>query len=434
MAYNISLMSPADRRFIINNSVEASSKTEDFYDYRNTRKELKVIRVAIDLPIYRIENFRTFTDQSEYIKEKNLALNFFRAGQESESIQQLQHEILANLARKGKDSSINAVIDVLRKEKQREPLLITTDGVVVNGNRRLAAMRELSTENTTDNDAFQYIDVMVLPNDATPDDILDIEASLQGKPETKLEYDWIGDAQLVKSQLNIHKSFSNVSRRLNRSERDIKNTLLALNEADLYLKEWKENEGNYLLVKEDAEQFFKDLPKHLDGKNSQLENISRTIAWRLFENKDMLPGRIYDFNAAFGKLAEDVVNRFSEKMGLDDIYISSDDDDDSFSINIEETSQEKNYEPIIETLKDRENEEALSFLVESVIDSIESAKGQKSGDAALKAVQQANSKLASVDLSKANPETYPVIEKQLEHIHKLTEKIQVKISELLENK
>jgi len=93
--------------------------------------------LPIEVPIYRMENFRTFTDQREHTLKEKLKQDYFTAGQEIESVQQAQHELLAALARRGVADSIVPVIDVLKKEKQREALLITNSGVVVNGNRRL---------------------------------------------------------------------------------------------------------------------------------------------------------------------------------------------------------------------------------------------------------------------------------------------------------
>jgi hypothetical protein len=50
---------------------------------------------------------------------------------------------------------------------------------------------------------------------------------------------------------------------------------------------------------------------------------------------------------------------------------------------------------------------------------IEEERGQKSGQAALKLVGQAHTKLKSVDFSKAAPESRPAIRKQLESIREL---------------
>lgn len=433
MSYIVSLVSPLERQALIIRAINASDKKIDFYQFRSSKKELPIIKILIDIPVYRMENFRTFTDQKEYLQDRNSDLTLFEVGQEVESVQQIQHELLAKLANKGKENSLVPVIDVLRKVRQQEPLLITVEGIVVNGNRRLAAMRELFSEDSSEFDSFRYIEVMVLPADTTQEEIKDIEASLQGKPETKLDYDWIGDAQLVSSQVSIHKSFYDVSQRLNRSEKDIKNTLSALAEADLYLKQWANAEGQYSKVKDDAEQFFKDLPKALEGKSSQLVNASRYIAYSLFDNKDKLPTRFYDYNAAFGKLAEDVLDRLAAGLGVSTEKSSdkSNSNNDEFTIEIADDETEVYYDEVIEALKAEDNEDTVDILVESVIDAIETQKGQKSGDAALKAVSQAHSKLISVDLTRANQATHSKIKRQLDSIEVMAQKLKETLSRMI---
>lgn len=422
MSYTIKLNARSEREAMINKSVENPLKLIDFYDFRNAKYQLPEIRIDINIPIYRMENFRTFTDQKEYIANNEKDSGFFIKGQESESCQQIQHELLASLSRKGKSESVTPVIDVLRKEKQREAILISSTGVVINGNRRLAAMRELLEEDPAANSDFTHINCMVLPADATAEEILDIEASLQAKPETKLDYDWIGDGQLISKLLAGGRTTSDLSEKLNRSKKEIENSVQALAEAEMYLKDWAHAPGEYSRIRDDAEQLFKDLPKRLDGKDQALQSASRAIAWSLFENRDKLPGRIYDFNAAFGGLASDVLERLSESLGIECVA-SPDESDESFSIEIDDEDQVV-YDSLIEALQDEESkEDAVDALIEACQGAIETEKGQKSGEAALKAITQAHSKLAGVDLSAALPKTYPGIRKQLEAINALSNKL-----------
>lgn len=429
MPYEIKNISPAEREAIIRKSSEASTRHETFRHFRNTVSSFPVIRIGINVPIYRMDNFRTFTNQKEFLRKEALESNYFSRGQEKDSVQQIQHRLLLALAKKGKEGSVTPVFDVLRKDKQQEALLITSSGVVVNGNRRLAAMRELFSENTLDTASFSHIDVMVLPADASEEDIIDIEASLQAMPETKLAYDWIGDAKLISMQVSIHKSNYSVAERLQRPEKEIKSSLQALVEAELYLKEWVKVEGDYSRVKDDAEQFFKDLPKSLQGKDRELENASRVIAWILFDNKDKLPSRIYDFNSAFGKLASDVLDRFSKAIGIEDSDISESEGDD-FSIDIIEEDDQISYKSTIDVLKQPDNEEAVKALIECCQDAMETERGQKSGDSALKAINQSHSKMASVDLLRANPNTYMAIERQLDAIATIIAKLSVTMTSL----
>lgn len=424
MSYQVSIVSRAEREARIKKGLSAPVGKLEFHDFRNTKTELPEIMLSIDVPIYRMENFRTFTDQREYTLKEKLLSNYFTAGQEIESIQQAQHNLLAALARKGVADSVIPVIDVLKKEKQREAILITSSGVVVNGNRRLAAMRELLSEEPS----FSHVRCAVLPEDATADDIVDIEAALQAKPETKLDYDWIGDAQLVSRLVSLHKDTGEVARRLDRSEKEIKNSILALAEADLYLKEWAQAEGAYSKVREDAEQLFNDMPKQLEGKDPALQRASRAIAWTLFDNRDKLPGRVYSFNAAFGKLAGEVLDKVASDLGLATETESVEEDAAGFDVDVGGEDGAVSYDAVVDALKNSaKDENVVDTLIEAAQNAVEIARGQKSSQAALKAVQQAHAKLIAVDLQRAAPETRAPIRKQLDAIAVLAKTLIEKI-------
>jgi hypothetical protein len=417
VTYQVQMESPAIREAKILASVNASTETRDFYDFRNQKTQLKLVRIASNLLVYRMENFRTYIDQQTYIIREGKPADFFLAGQENESVQQLQHEILAQLARKGRADSIVPVIDVLKIEKQREPILINHRGVVVNGNRRLAGMRELFNEDSSANAEFSHIDCLVLPADTTPEEIIDIEARLQAKPETKLDYDWIGDCLLIQKLLDLGRTTAQVADRLNRKQSEIKNSLAALGEASVYLKDWAKAEGDYTRVR-DSEQFFKDIPGLVQGKEEGLADASRVIAWNLFENRDQLDDRLYAFNTVFGKNAADVMDRVAERLG---IPLGGDaiDDDGSFEVDVDASETAAAYQPVIDALRDpAKKEEALDVLIEVSRSVLEQERGRKSSGAALKAIIAANTRLSEVDLSRADPSTYVTICRQLEQITK----------------
>jgi hypothetical protein len=65
------------------------------YDvYEGQRTMLPVIRLPLDVPVYRMANARTQTEQLAYIAEKKLKPDFFVGGQDNEEAQQAQHNIL----------------------------------------------------------------------------------------------------------------------------------------------------------------------------------------------------------------------------------------------------------------------------------------------------------------------------------------------------
>ena len=130
--YKVELTAPVTRASTIAGKLKGNPPLREFFGFRNRKSDLPLIQVPIDLPVYRMANFRTFTDQRDFIAEEDKPSDYFSSGQESEAVQQDQHELLYRLAQKGVADSVVPVSSVLEKEGQRQPLLITANGVVVN--------------------------------------------------------------------------------------------------------------------------------------------------------------------------------------------------------------------------------------------------------------------------------------------------------------
>ena len=428
MGYKINLKPRAERETTIAKRLENSTEDGDpIYDFRSGKLVPKVISLEIDLPVYRMENCRTFSAQQSAIATEGHDKHFFTKGQEKTTAQQAQHEILEKLANKG-SGSVTPIIEVLRDEGQREAILVTSTGVVVNGNRRLSAMRALYDEGGKHAKTFAYVKCAILPPDTTPDEIDDIEADLQAKRETKLDYDWIGDARLVRRQVNKNGKIEDVAKRLNRKKKEIEVVLQALDEADLYLSEWVEKPGQYDLVSGEGEQMFSDMAKHIT-KDPSLQTASRAIAWSLFENRGEITGRVYAYNAAFGKLAPQVLEELSDELDLTD-EDSIADDDDGFAIDIDEDEDSADFDPIVKALKSEDatiKADAFSALLSACDSALERERGQKNEKAALKALSNAQAKLAGIDALTAGQGTLPAMLKQIDSIRNVLKNIEDKV-------
>ena len=426
MGHIVKITPRSEREAVIKKRCEASAEDgEAIYDFRSGILVPKVISLPIDIPVYRMENSRTFTAQQTSIAREGKPQDYFEKGQELNEAQQLQHEILFELAKRGTES-VTPIIDVLLQEGQRKAILITSTGVVVNGNRRLSAMRELvrKSDGSVDN-RFQNIKCAVLPEDVTADELDDIEADEQARRLTKLDYDWIGDAHLIRKHFNKGRTIKEVADRLRRNKSEIENVLQAFDEADLYLGEWLSKPGEYDRVQE-GQQIFGDIPKNTTNKDPGLQNASRAIAWTIFENRDRVTGRVYRLNPAFGKLAPKVLERLQDELELDDV--ASDDTDDGdfgFDVDIDVDDGIPNYDAIVRALKESDNKDQnIDILIETCETVIELDKGQQGEQAALKALSQANSKITGVDPLKAGKATLPAIQKQIETIRRALDKIE----------
>jgi hypothetical protein len=75
----------------------------------------------------------------------------------------------------------------------------------------------------------------------------------------------------------------------------------------------------------------------------------------LFDNRKKLVGRVYIYNAAFGNLASDVLERMASTLGVALTAGPADapTSDDGFDIDVGEDAGAPSYEPIIEALRMR---------------------------------------------------------------------------------
>lgn len=140
--------------------------------------------------VYRAANGRLFSEL--------VALGAPREQLEDRAQQQMLHDLLIE---KAKDLAGPIYDELERHSKQTEPLLVAHDGIVVNGNRRLAAMRELRTLDTAAEAVFEYVSIAVLPPTFSAEDIEYVEAALQMAPELKLDYSWINRRLKLRDQV-----------------------------------------------------------------------------------------------------------------------------------------------------------------------------------------------------------------------------------------
>ncbi|MFJ3794819.1 transcriptional regulator [Streptomyces sp. NPDC090088] len=91
-----------------------------------------------------------------------------------------------------RDPDFEKLRQSLQDHRQNEPGLISRDGVLVNGNTRRAALKELGV---------QSIRVGVLPASCTWDDIRSVELSLQLRPDRRREYSYINRLMAIEEQI-----------------------------------------------------------------------------------------------------------------------------------------------------------------------------------------------------------------------------------------
>jgi hypothetical protein len=427
--YKITVRPQHERREFILTQVTTSPVGQyTSYDvYEGSTTTLQIVRLPLGLPIYRMANGRTQTHQLAFIADKGHSPDYFQASEENETVQQVQHEILRKFAHEGSDS-IMPIIDELERTKQTEPLLITPAGIVVNGNRRLAAMRELYADRQVDFPTFATVQCAVLPT-LTPEQVDDLEIRLQMTPETKLPYGWIDECLKIKKQTTAGRKEEEVARVMRKRRSDITRALSALNYAEIYLRDWQKKPRDYRLV-EAGEQFFDDLVTRLRGKDGALLEANMRMAWILFDNRQSLGGRIYNFNKVLGEKAAEVLSSLADRLEIDPAGENPPaETNDELEVDLgEDETTASSYSSLIAALDDAERREEIAGALRAVCQTIIDAKRTaQEGSSAVIAIRDANTRLAEVDLTRADPKTYDGIDRQLDEVIRRASDLKAKI-------
>ena len=232
-------------------------------------RDLPVVRVPQEALVYRIDNGRLAAELEEQVVRERSSLASLRERGETSEIQALLHRLLVGKAR---DPLGPIYAELERQGRQTEPLLIGFDGVVINGNRRLSAMRELVAQDPGRYGGFGQVLAAVLPPETGAADIEYVEAALQMAPETKLGYGWVDRRLKLRKQRDELRLPLDQIRAAYRIEdpAQVDRELAELALAERYLDAYCGEPGRYSLVADDEILFT-----GLNGQLAQIDAAAR---------------------------------------------------------------------------------------------------------------------------------------------------------------
>lgn len=232
MEINYQFGYPENRRLVEIDDALRHVKESVYEEYRGKYRPLDVIEVPIELLVYRIENIRTKSLQKEWLTQHpDLSKNFFLGDSYSIEVQETQHQILKKLV--NKKNLLNEFKS--GKLQQKEPLICSDTGVVVNGNRRLCAWRELYYSDKLKYSHFQTIRVAVLP-DHDEQGIYDLEVALQIRSDMREEYVWHTIAADYKEKLEYVDDLKKFAAKQGKKPEEIKTIVECYDYASEYLE------------------------------------------------------------------------------------------------------------------------------------------------------------------------------------------------------
>jgi hypothetical protein len=155
-----------------------------------TKRMSEVYRLPISLLAFNIRNGRFAAELRA--KEKQL-------GRKIDPLLPEDHEEIRKLLLDLDEFATGLLKEDLRKVGQTDPGIITHDGFVINGNRRMAVLQALHDEDQTGK--FEYLEVQVLPEGISEKDLWRIEAGLQLSRDKRLEYGPVNDLLKIREGL-----------------------------------------------------------------------------------------------------------------------------------------------------------------------------------------------------------------------------------------
>jgi len=405
------------------------------YKFRSGAEALAVITLPIDYLIYRLENYRTGDKQLSLVATGKVAPGFFSPSRrEDASVQQKQHEILLEHAQTGSGETIKPIFDELaRVAEQTDDLIISADGVVVNGNRRLSAMRELLREDAERFRKFADVVCAVLPESTTPAEILKLEIGLQMQPETKLPYEWTALGRAVRDLREQGMDDDDIAEIMNRDKSDISRAAKMIDSADLYLVDWLQKPNDFDEL-DGTEQAFKQIAIRNFAKNDDaiIREITRKFDFFVVEQREHLEERAY----ALVNAIEDNPILFLDTIAAEfDIELpnlpAAPGTQHKIAFEDAQPSFQKDYEILTTKLSEaRTDEQAAEATLKTIeaVCRIVMEQGRNRDKAALRFAKNAEKALLAIDLQTGNPTTYGEIDSVLSKCIELSEKLRAEIA------
>lgn len=378
-----------------------------------------IIKVDTSFLRYRLVSGRTRRKQIKYLEDNPNSPRDLFNDPEFNKAQEAQHQILLKMIDE------EGLRKDLLNEGQRQPAIITYDGYVLNGNRRLAALI---------GEAKQFVDCVVLPEDASPKDLYELELDLQMAKETKAEYNWVDELLHIRYGIEtLEEKEVVVAKKMRASTQQIRHKLNMLYLVDLYL-EWLKRAEHYYIVEGD-EQVFIEMAKFIKKvKYPEKQKIIREEVFAILKNPPS-EGRLYNYVTKLfkhhEKVQEKIIDNLKETGQIEKVKKQE---------KVSEKQKTKTADPIealAETGVDEgittgslfaTNETAkenVSSLIDAILDAEAEDHERRDQKAAFNAIREAQRKLQGVTINSNTLELESIYSKLKEIVRIVNDLIRV---------
>jgi hypothetical protein len=312
------ISSPKERKDLLQKLPKGRRGDETFsLTFQGTYQAFKVDRVPIDIPLYNLKNTRTVSAQQQFLAENsNFDKGLFNDSQ-SIKAQKQQHIILKTLDSKSTEKNLE---HNLKTQGQTDPLILDSNGVVWNGNRRLSKMRELNYFSSKLEGKFDDIKVVILPPcDETA--LCTLEAGLDIIKTGKEDFSWHSKSLRIRNMVQDGIPEQKIMKMRGMKKSEIHDSVSIINYVDEYLK-YINQPKIYALVGDGYQAFeaiVKGIKSHKikDGTNKML--YAKASCFSIL--KEVAKGtskylKIRDFFKAFDALYREPDNGDTEKSPI----------------------------------------------------------------------------------------------------------------------
>jgi hypothetical protein len=255
--------------------------------FQGKEREFSEISVPLELPKYRIANRRLRADQIDYQLTNKLPKDIFdEKNEENLKTQRHQHQLLKEVIGTGEANLEN----FFKNNEQNLPFILTSSGIIVNGNRRICALRELLQKNAKKYSSKKMIDVLVLPP-CQSKDIDELERYLQYSPNIHQDYTWYAKAY---SFAKDSKFYKDTIERDPKQKTAIDSEIQSFKFGEKYLQFIKSpKKYKYLGVQEQACRTWIEVRTKYRGSNREYINYVESRIFQAMQNPK--GGRVYEF-------------------------------------------------------------------------------------------------------------------------------------------
>lgn len=405
---------PRRKRFLTELKSEQGRPTYGLR-FQGKFEHFPIYQVPIGMPKYRLENGRTISAQAAFLAANEEYPKDFFNDPESDGAIEVQHQLL-------KEMIPEAGLDrYFQRHEQEEPLILSNDGYVINGNRRLCAMRELFEEDPIAHAHFSHVFIVVLPP-AQSKDIDELEAERQVHQDIKSDYSWTAFALMLKKRKQDHGYTDQMLAQLYEIRvAAVREYLEMIEDADIYLSS-RAKTGQYQIVNDNAYAFRQLRKSRAKLESEEMKDVYQNLCFRLID--DPHGGRLYEMIPDTAKYLDRILEELQ-----DEFEITDPEKDDGYSDLLGRFPRGK-----VERLVSKLDDDTMADDIRDIIGDVVTSERQKATERrrknyVLSQLQRANSALADAHSGITEETSKTGISNQLDEISRTIDKIRAWLDE-----